>query len=301
MVNNILDIAYRFNTEEECIRYLEKMRWGDEIVSPYDKYSKVYKCKGNRYKCSNTGKYFTVKTQTIFEGSKVSLRKWFLLIGMMTTHKRGISSHQVARDLGVSQPTAWLMMRKIRQCFKHTNMNHLQGYVELDEVYLSPRTRKEMVKYKGKKIKENRIISKPEFPIFTMIQENGKCLNMKVVPNTQKATLYPIIHTFVRKNSTIITDDYKSYVRLTEDKHYKYKHIIVRHSTYDFVKDGHTTNDAECAHMHLRSFMRSYNHTTVKKNLQSYIDQFVWLYNHRDDLFSDKFYSLCNLVICQVA
>lgn len=299
MIRSLLDISLEYNTEEKCLEFLGSLRWKDGVViSPFNRYSKVYKCKGHKYKCSVTGKYFTAKTGTIFEGSKVGLRKWFLLMGMMSTHKQGISSHQVSRDLGVSQPTAWSMMRKVRECFINTNHNHLQGYVEIDEVYLSPRTRKEHVSYKGKKhIKENRVITKPQYPVLTMIQANGKLLTMKCIPDTTKSTMYPIIHRYVRRNATIITDDYKPYIKLTEDKHYNYKHIIVVHSRYDFMNNGHTTNDAECAHMHLRAFLKSYNHTTIKKNLQSYIDQFVWLYNRREESLHEKWVGVLSLSV----
>jgi transposase-like protein len=70
------------------IEYLEQMRWGGIVESPFDSESKVYKCSKNRYKCKNTGKYFNVKTGSMFENSKISLQKWFLAIWLITSGKK---------------------------------------------------------------------------------------------------------------------------------------------------------------------------------------------------------------------
>ena len=83
---SIDELVKFFPTEQSCIDFLERQRWGDHVVSPYDPDSKVYKCKGNRYKCKNTGKYFNVRTNTIFENTKVSLRK--MDVGLLYRHKR---------------------------------------------------------------------------------------------------------------------------------------------------------------------------------------------------------------------
>jgi hypothetical protein len=83
--SSILDLIRAFPTEESCIKYLENLRWKDSVVSPFDSTSQVYSCKNNRYKCKNTGKYFTVKTRTIFEGSKVSFQNWFIAIYLYTS------------------------------------------------------------------------------------------------------------------------------------------------------------------------------------------------------------------------
>ncbi len=71
---------HTFSDEQKCIDYLESVIWNGNPVSPFDPSSKVYKCKDNRYRCKNTGKYFNVKTGTIFEGTKIKLQYWFIAI-----------------------------------------------------------------------------------------------------------------------------------------------------------------------------------------------------------------------------
>tara|TARA_R110001583_G_scaffold131696_2_gene283484 strand:+ start:2014 stop:2400 length:387 start_codon:yes stop_codon:yes gene_type:complete len=116
-VKSVLDLIQAFPTEQDCINHLELLRWNGNALSPFDSTSKVYNCKGKKYKCKNTGKYFNVKTNTIFDNTKMELQKWFLAIWIVTSHKKGISSIQLSKDLGITQKSAWFMLQRIRNCF----------------------------------------------------------------------------------------------------------------------------------------------------------------------------------------
>lgn len=122
-----------FPNDYYCEQHLEKIRWNGYVVSPFDETSKVYKCKNGKYRCKNTGKYFNVRTGTMFDNTKVSLQKWFIAIWLMTSHKKGISSLQLSKDINVTQKTAWFMLERIRRCFGSENNNELDGTVEVDE------------------------------------------------------------------------------------------------------------------------------------------------------------------------
>lgn len=135
--NTILDLINAFPNEQTCIDHLEQLRWNDNVISPFVSTSKIYKCAGNKYKCKETGKYFNVKTQTLFDNSKVKLQKWFLAIWLVTSHKKGISSIQLSKDIGVTQKTAWFMLQRIRNCFGFDNNNDLSNTVKVDEAYVS--------------------------------------------------------------------------------------------------------------------------------------------------------------------
>ena len=114
--NSLIELAEAFSTEEVCLKYLESLIWENGVVSPFDPESKVYVCSDNRYICKNTGKSFNVKTGTIFENTKLPLRKWFMAIWLVLSHKKGISSLQLSRDIKVTQKTAWFMLQRIREC-----------------------------------------------------------------------------------------------------------------------------------------------------------------------------------------
>jgi len=133
--NSLLDVINTFSEEQTCIDHLTALRWDGNVVSPFDPNSKVYVCKGNKYKCKNTGKYFNVRTQTLFDNTKIKLQKWFSAIYLVTSHKKGISSIQLSKDIAVTQKTAWFMLQRIRACFGW-NDNNMEGVVEIDETYV---------------------------------------------------------------------------------------------------------------------------------------------------------------------
>ena len=195
-INSFLEFMQVFPNEDSCIQYLEKKRWKDRIISPFDSTSTVYKCKGHKYRCKNTGKYFTVKTNTIFAKSKIPLIKWLYLIFIYTKHKRSLSSHQAARDLGVTQKTAWYMMNKLRELTKRQNESSPEDFAaviwgcEIDESYIGGKNKN---RHKNKKVEKCQGRSyKDKAPVFGAIERGGKIF-ARVVPNTQAKTLVPIV------------------------------------------------------------------------------------------------------------
>ena len=141
---SLMDLQKAFPTEQDCINYLEGMRWQGKVVSPFDPTSKVYKCKDNKYRCKNTGKYFDVKTKTIFQGTRIPLISWFEAIWTILSYKKGISSVQLGENIKVSQKTAWFMMHRIRKALGIDNDvgsedegggGKLSGTVEIDETF----------------------------------------------------------------------------------------------------------------------------------------------------------------------
>ena len=107
-------IDAEFPDEAACLRHLEAVRWNGIVTSPFAANSKVYTCGNGKYKCKDSGKYFTVKTNTIFHNSRISLRNWFRAIWLMSVERRPVTSVDLAKALGITQKTAWYMMQRIR-------------------------------------------------------------------------------------------------------------------------------------------------------------------------------------------
>lgn len=270
---SILDLFKAFPTEQSCIDHLEKLRWDGFVVSPFDSTSKVYKCKDNRYRCKNTGKYFNVKTNTLFDNTKIELRKWFAAIWLVTSHKKGISSLQLSRDIDVTQKTAWFMLQRIRNCFGIENNNELTNTVEMDETYVGGKNKN---RHADKKIEHSQGRSvKDKTPVFGMVECGGK-LNAKVVPNTNCSTLTKETVRFV-KDALVYTDEWWGYRSI---KHL-FQHEIVNHKSKEYVRDNIYTNTIEGFWSLLKRGIIGIYHFTSKQHLQRYVDEFVFRYNTR--------------------
>lgn len=283
---SILELIQAFPTEEKCIQYLEQIRWGGLPVSPFDADSKVYKCAGFKYKCKNTGKYFNVKTGTMYDNTKVPIQKWFLAIWLVTGHKKGISSYQLAKDIDVTQKTAWFLLQRVRACFGIENNNELEGIVEADESFYGGKNRN---RHANKKVKNSQGRSfKDKTPIVGLIARGGK-MTAIVVKDTKGGTIQPIIRQFVVKGSTLISDDWMGYNGIENHvNHYTIKHSDKGYK-HDYDSSVIHTNTVEGSWKILKNSLRDmYNHVS-RKHLQKYVDEFVYRYNLRKLIDSDKF------------
>ena len=282
---SVIDLVTKFPTQEVCIKYLEQIRWDNEPISPFDEDSIVYKCKGGKYRCKNTGKYFNVCTGTMFEGTKIGLQKWFVAIWLITSHKKGISSVQLSKDLGVTQKTAWTLAHKIRNCFGIENEGELEGTISVDESFVGGKNKN---RHKDKKVPMSQGRSfKDKTPVFGLLQRNGK-LRAIVISDTKAKTLQPIIKRIVKHQSTLISDEWLGYRGIGAH----YKHYVVDHSKKQYVDYNNPeihTNDIEGFWgIMKRSYNGIYNWWS-KKHMQKYVDEFVFRYNTRKLTESDKF------------
>lgn len=276
--NNVLELIQAFPNQQTCIDHLEQLRWNGNVVSPFDATSKVYDCKGNKYKCKNTGKYFNVKTNTIFDNTKLPLQKWFLAIWLVTSHKKGISSIQLGKDIGITQKSAWFMLSRIRQCFGIDSDTELDNEVEVDETFVGGKNKN---RHANKKIKAT---SDDKAPVLGMVERSGK-LVAKHVPNTMMETLSKEILKNVKETAKLYTDEYTSYARLKR----VYDHQTVKHNQHQYVNGRVHTNTIESFWAILKRGIFGIYHFTSKKHLQLYVDEFAFRYNSRNDTESGRF------------
>lgn len=143
---SLCEHASKFGTYQMCHDYLVNVRWNGKPQCPHCKNSNMnyYLSTRKTYKCSSCRKQFSITRGTIFENSKIPLQKWFLCIYIFTTYKRSISSCQMAKVLGISQQSAWLMMHKLREALKNENEIILYGVVEADESFIGPKINRDL-------------------------------------------------------------------------------------------------------------------------------------------------------------
>lgn len=279
--NSLFELLKVFSNEEKCIEYLEKVRWNGTVTSPFDPKSKVYKCSKGYY-CKNTNKIFNVKTKTLFENTKVPLQKWFVGIWLITSHKKGISSLQLSKDLNITQKTGWFMLQRIRKCFENENQHKLFNTVEVDETYIGGKERNKNIK-PNKKGTQGRSI-KSKIPVIGMIERKGKIVSY-VIENTKSETLTSSIQKVVDTSSKIYTDEWKGYCKI----HTLYEHKFVKHNSNEFVDEDVYTNTIECFWGLLKRGLLGVYHRTSRKHLQMYIDEFVFRFNTREVKETERF------------
>ena len=282
---SILELLRAFPDEQSCIDHLEALRWDGFVVSPFDATSKVYKCKDNKYRCKNTGKYFNVKTQTLFDNTKVALQKWFLAIWLVTSHKKGISSLQLAKDIDVTQKTSWFMLQRIRKCFGIENDNGLDNDVEVDETYIGGKNKN---RHQSKKVEgiQGRSL-KDKAAVVGMVEREGK-LNARKVDDVQARTLTKEVVRNVKETARLHTDEWVGYNGLARI----YDHSIVKHSQGEYVNGRVHTNTIEGFWSLLKRGIVGIYHFTSKKHLQAYVDEFVFRYNTRGHSEQERFNAL---------
>ena len=287
--NSILDLINAFPDEQACINHLEKLRWNGVVLSPFDPHSKVYDCKGHQYKCKNTGKYFNVKTGTLFEGTKVSLQKWFIAIYLITSHSKGISSIQLSKNIDVTQKTSWFMLQRIMNCFG-IDSKGLDNEVEVDETYIGGKNKnrhydKKVHNAQGRSIKN-------KVPVLGIAERGGKVIAKKV-QNVNAGTLLPEISHYVKSTAKIYTDEWSAYRGL--GRVYA-NHSFINHGIGEYVRGPVHTNTIEGFWSLLKRGINGIYHYISPKHLQKYLNAYAYRYNMRADSASQKFNSMLSLM-----
>lgn len=307
---SIFDLLRAFPDEQSCIQYLEHLRWNGNVTSPFDHAGKVYTLANNRYKCRSSNKYFNVRTDTIFEGTKIPLRTWFLAIYLFTSHKKGISSYQLAKDIDITQKSAWFMLQRIRYAMEHeTYFQQLEGNIQVDEAFVGGKNKN---RHADKKVKQSQGRSfKDKTPVLGILQtaefkivERPNKLNpdktvtekvilkeaiirCQVIPNTSAKVIQPILGKVVKYGSNLISDEWSAYKGLNR----YFVHQIVDHSKGQYVNESNgTTNGVENFWTHFkRSWGTTYSGRITPKHLQKYSNEFAFRYNTRNKTTAERF------------
>lgn len=274
--SSIIEVVEAFSDEKQNLIYWEKQRWPEGIYCPNCLNEEIYRFKDQvRFKCKTCKKHFNAKTGTMLEGTKLPLKKWFIAIWLKTVGSKGISSYELARQIKVTQTTAWLMLTNIRANMVDSNKQEqkpFEGIVEIDEAWIGgkldnvhKKRKKEFVSWK-----DNKTL------VLGILNRDGN-MRCEIVKDRDWSSLGPHIFDSVVKGSRIITDELPSYNDLT----YWYEHSSVNHAGRVYADGDTSTNGVENFWSLLKRGLTGVYHFASKKHINKYIQEHVFRFNNR--------------------
>ena len=285
---NLHDLLANLPDEISCRQYFEQYRWPDgKPICPYCGSGKAYRIeKGKRFKCGNPECYkkYSVLVGTIFEDSNIPLQKWFIALYMATNHKRGISSCQLARDLNITQKSAWFMLHRLRHLMANGDIKKpFTDVVQADEAFVGGKNKnrhadKKVPKSKGRAYQD-------KTPVLGLM-EYGKVM-LQVLPDTQAETIRDVIQAKVQKGAMLVSDDYDAYWWLRGHTF----HVPVNHSLGVFTSGAFTTNGIEGFWSHLKRMIIGTYFGVSRKHLQRYCEELSYRFNTRKLKDGERFLS----------
>lgn len=289
---SLIQLLDYFKEESTCIEYYENVRWAGEPVCPHCDSDKAPYTTKRGYRCSDKEcrKDFTVKVGTIFENSKIPLRTWFGAIFLATNHKKGISSVQLASDLGITQKSAWHVLHRIREMLKVEAPAMLgdTDMVEIDEAYIGG---KEGNKHYGKKrsktdpsLNNDGTAHQTKRMVVGFVERGGDIIVRHVKRATSEEIL-PLIEKHIQKGSEINTDESGIYNSVGKT----YTHRTVVHSASQYVVGNCHTNTIENFWSTLKRGINGIYHHVSEKHLERYLDEYANRYNTRNLTSQERF------------
>jgi transposase-like protein len=275
----LIDVHKQFQTDDQCLDYIEKMRWPNGEMccvhcGEIGRVSKITRETGKNkrtriYQCLACGKQFSATSGTIFNDTHLPLTKWFLAIALICEAKKGVSAKQLERHLGVNYRTAWHLAHRIREAMQE-GASLLTGVVEVDETYVGGK-----VKRKGKPY-----VKKDKKDVVIGLIERGGKLRLVPVADNKMSIIEPVIEKHVSPDALLQTDDSAIYNII--GKRRPGGHRIINHTSSYGIGENHS-NTIENAFSLLKRGVYGTFHKVSIKHLGRYCNEFSYRFNRRGE------------------
>ena len=267
----------QFPDDEACLRHLFEIRFGPDFACPAcERQTKWFRIKAERaYSCQWCGHHLHPTVGTPFQQTRTPLQLWFYAIFLFTTTRNGVAAKELQRQLGVTYKTAWRMAKQIRTLLDEDG-GPLQGIVEVDETFVGGKPRQRQPR-RGPRPATDPTAKKP---VVGMV-ERGGAVKAWVTDDVRAKTIRPLITEHIMPEATVFTDDAGQYGSGKAARGYQHRRI--NHSARVYVKGDLHTNTIEGFWSLLKNGIRGTYHAVGKDYLQSYVDEYAFRYNHRND------------------
>ncbi|HXB45373.1 MAG TPA: IS1595 family transposase [Puia sp.] len=279
---NYKELMQQLSDEKVCRAFVEEMRWKGNPICPYCGSTKPYRLgDGKNFRCRNKEckSDFSVTVKTIFEDSKIPLSKWVAAIFILTAHKKGISSHQLARDIGVTQKTGWFLLHRVRHIMGIPDIEPLEHIVEVDETYIGG-TFANMNKKRRKKWQDKGGDNK--IAVMGLLQRGG---NAKLTVIGER-NFKEVVRQNVEKTALLMTDTHLSYQGLNQEFA---GHETVNHSENEYRRGMAYTNSIEGFFSLFKRTIFGIYHQVSPKHLDAYCSESTYRFNTRKIKDVDRF------------
>jgi transposase-like protein len=265
------ELFEKFPDQETARVYIEGRLWPQGPRCPVCGLGeRISARKEGFYRCNQCKEDFTVRTGTIFERSHVPLHKWVYAMYLLVTARKGISSMQLAKEIGITQKSAWFLLHRLREACGD-DFKKLCGIIEIDETYIGGI---EANKHEHKKLKAGRgTVGK--MAVLGMRERGGRTVATPI-KSADKETIRSAIHQHVEVGSTLHSDEAGAYAGISDSG---FTHDSVNHSAGEFVRDDVTTNGIESVFAVLKRGLIGVYHHASPKHLGRYVDEFSFRLN----------------------
>jgi transposase-like protein len=278
----LIDVTAKFKTDDDCLDYIEQMRWPDGQIGcvhcgEIGRVSTINRAEGGDnkrkriYQCLACKKQFSATSGTIFNDTHLPLVKWFMAIALICEGKKGMSACQLQRHLGVNYRTAWHLAHRIREAMKDGDFK-LTGAVEVDETYIHGKVKRRA--WRDRKPRQNDCV-------MGMIERGGK-LKLIPVADAKIKIMQPVIEEHVSQDvETIYTDEHVSYPMALRPL-FPGKHKTINHSRTYGIGDTHTNTIENAFSLLKRGIYGTYHKVSIK-HLGRYCNEFSYRFNRRGE------------------
>jgi transposase-like protein len=288
--DTLLGAITYFSDIDVATQFVASLRWPTGVTCPHCEEKNVaYVASRRIWQCKGCRKQFSVKVGSIFEDSPIPLSKWLPAMWMLVNCRNGVSSYEIARDLGVTQKTAWFMLHRLRLAIHAKSFDKFGGDVEVDETFIGGKSRN------MHHAKRERVIhgtgGKGKVAVMGLLERHGKGasrVRLTVQPRLHRSVLQGTVREHVEAGSNVYTDAFRSYIGLND----AYVHGVIDHA--EAYVDGQIhTNGLENFWSLLKRALKGTYVSVEPFHLFRYLDEQVYRFNNRKMSDGVRFLGAC--------